>query len=93
MHEVRAVSNAEMEAYRAMVSKLAWRYNGHCGAEYDDLFQEGWFTVFLVLRKGIYPSKDFVAKRMRRWVSKCRQEGLTNGVPENLTEEESALFS
>ena len=92
MADVRSVSNSEVAAYQELVSSLAWRYNGHCGAEYDDLFQEGMLVVLLALRKGAFPSRDVIAKRMSRWVSRCRTEGM-GGYSENLTEEENALFS
>lgn len=73
--ETRPISNADVEAYWDMVASLARRYNGHCGAEYDDLFQEGMLVVLVCIKRDTYPSKDHIAHRMRRWVSKCRQEG------------------
>lgn len=86
------VTNERVAAYQELVASLARRYNGHHQAEYDDLFQEGMVAVFQALSGGSYPSKDIVAKRMRRWVSTCARHGTTGHRLEGDEFYESSVF-
>lgn len=72
-----SVSNEALAAYTPLCHYLGKRYDTLHGAEYDDLFQEGWLSCFLALRIGGRPSQDVVAKVMLRWVNKCAQHGVS----------------
>lgn len=85
-----AVTDEQVAAYRDLVASLARRYNGHHQAEYDDLFQEGQIAVLQALAKGSLPSKDIVAKRMRRWVTVCARHGITGYNTNDTTGKEEA---
>jgi len=85
------VTNEQVAAYQELVASLARRYHGHHQAEYDDLYQEGMVAIFQALAKGDLPSKDIVAKRMRRWVTKCARHGIS-GYTERNDDEGSTLL-
>lgn len=70
------VTSEDVEAYSGLIEGLARRITGYAGAEYDDLVQEGYISVFLTLRRGIRPSPQVVRGRMIDWTRYLRR--LTN---------------
>lgn len=86
---LNVVTDEQLSAYQGMVSQLARRYHGLFGAEYDDLFQEGWEQCFDALRNSQFPSKELVAKRMTRWVNRCANHWMSM----EKTDEENSLLS
>lgn len=69
----RAVTSEEVAAYRQLVEKLARRYVGSAGAEFDDLVQEGLISVWEALRRNNNPSAEVVQYAMRMWVRFLRR--------------------
>lgn len=74
-----AVTSEEVAAYLPLVEKHARIFDGHGGAEYDDLVQEGWLRVFLLLRDEKPVSRTAVKNAMRDWVRKCYRRGFADG--------------
>jgi DNA-directed RNA polymerase specialized sigma24 family protein len=68
---MRAVSDAEMASYLPRVERQARRFAGLSGAEFDDLVQEGWEKVFLLLREDLEVSNTAIKNVMRDWLRKC----------------------
>lgn len=63
-----AVASAQVAPYSDLVSDLTRPFIGRFSAEYDDLYQEGMFSVFKALAKGELPSKELIVGAMRNWV-------------------------
>jgi len=76
---VRDVSNEDIAAYRPLCRKLAHRYEGVGGAEFDDLEQEGLIAVWQLLRRGFPVSTKAVEDRLRDWIRICRRQGFAYG--------------
>jgi DNA-directed RNA polymerase specialized sigma24 family protein len=77
---VGAVSSETVAAHKPRVESLAWRFVGLGGAEFDDLVQEGWIKVWLLLQEeddpAYIPSNLVIENAMKDWVRKCRRQGL-----------------
>ena len=57
-----------MRAWRPRCERMAQKLVGRNGAEFDDLVQEGWISVWRALEKGVQPSALIVERRMRAYV-------------------------
>lgn len=62
------VTSAQVASYEAACEALARQFVGRHGAEHDDLVQEGRIFVWQSLARGICPSADMIANRMRDYV-------------------------
>lgn len=66
------------------VARLARRFNGLEGAEYDDLYQEGSIAVLLALREDRRPSDRDIKSAMLMWTRRCarwrRQEPMSEAM-------------
>lgn len=71
------VTDGDIERYKPMVTKMAKRLSGLRGAEYDDLVQEGYISVWLAYRDGHTPSQIVCRNRMRNWVRLCARRGFS----------------
>lgn len=65
--------NAQVSAYAGICATIADRYSRgsqarRCGAEFDDLYQEGLISVWQALERGVTPSADLIEFRMRDWM-------------------------
>jgi DNA-directed RNA polymerase specialized sigma24 family protein len=76
---MREVTSAEVAEYLPLVNSYARRFHGKGGAEYDDLVQEGWLKVFLLLRDDKPVSRTAIKNAMRDWVRFCYRHGHSNG--------------
>ena len=65
-----------MAEYLPRVERLARRFNGVAGAEFDDLVQEGLLKVFLLLRDDETVSNTSIKNAMRDWVRVCGRKGF-----------------
>lgn len=72
-----AVTDEAVAAYSGIVKRIATRYVGIANAEYDDLFQEGWISVWQALSRGLTPSREVIEGRMVDWTRFLRR--LENG--------------
>lgn len=70
---MRAVSDEEMASYLPRVESLARKCAGLSGAEFDDLVQEGWLKVFLLLREDEPVSSTAIKNAMRDWLRRCER--------------------
>ena len=68
-------------SYLPTVKRLAWKYTGSYGAEYDDLVQEGMIAVWNSIRKDHEPMGVYIQWRMKNWVSFVQKQksGFTDG--------------
>lgn len=69
----RVVADAELAAYSPLVKKLARKYTGRSGAEWDDLVQEGMISVWEALRRSNIPSRLVIQYAMQQWVRFLRR--------------------
>ena len=60
--------NGQIAGYRDLVESLAHKFVGRNDAEYDDLVQEGFISVWLALEKGVTPAAHLIEARMLDWV-------------------------
>lgn len=68
------VSEAEAVAeHLPRVARLARRFNGYQGAEYDDLYQEGSIAVLLALREDREPYEHEIKEAMIQWTRRCER--------------------
>jgi DNA-directed RNA polymerase specialized sigma24 family protein len=74
--EEASVSSEAVAEYKPLVEGMARRFSGVAGAEFDDLVQEGYLKVFLLLRDGKMVSKTAVKNAMRDWVRVCGRKGF-----------------
>lgn len=68
-------------AYLPIVKKLAWKYTGSYGAEYEDLVQEGMIAVWNSVKRENEPMQVYIQWRMRNWVTFTQKQkaGQTDG--------------
>lgn len=64
--------NDQVGVYTGLVESLARKLAAgpraaQVGAEYDDLMQEGYISVWQALQRGVTPSAEMVENRMRDW--------------------------
>lgn len=76
------VSNEAVAEHLSRVQRLARRFNGVAGAEYDDLVQEGLLKVFLLIRDDQPVSNTAIKNAMRDWVRVCGRRGFAYPVVE-----------
>jgi DNA-directed RNA polymerase specialized sigma24 family protein len=70
---VRSVSSDELASYLPRVESLAKRFAGLSGSEFDDLVQEGWLKVLLLLMEDEPVSNTAIKNAMRDWLRKCER--------------------
>jgi DNA-directed RNA polymerase specialized sigma24 family protein len=74
--ELRGVSSDDVRPFTKLVERVAHRYHGVRGAEYDDLYQEGMVAVCFAITYGFIPDEDDVKDRVRSWVRHVSREGM-----------------
>ena len=80
--EEAEVSSEAVAEYLPRIERFARIFNGHGGAEYDDLRQEGLLKVFLLLRDGDPVTNTAIKNVMRNWVRFCYRKGFAETLPE-----------
>src|SRR5437870_11071938 len=74
--ETATVTSDDMAAWWPLFEKVAHKYNGFRGAEFDDLVQEQAETAWLGLERGIYPTEDFLSLICLAWIRFVSHRGL-----------------
>lgn len=69
------VCDEQILEYAGLCARIARRYDGIRGAEFDDLEQEGRIAVWLRLSYGETPVEDDVILRCHSWVKFVSREG------------------
>ena len=68
------VTDNQVRVHEATCKRLARRYVGRAGAEFDDLVQEGRIAVFLSLQDGIEPTASYIDFYMKGYVKQLRRQ-------------------
>ena len=87
------VTSSTIAEWWPLFEKVARKYDGFRGAEFDDLVQEQAETAWLGLEKGIFPTADFLGIICLAWVRFISHAGIVYEdhpyVPWTLHEEEA----
>jgi len=75
---VATVTDYEVAEWRPLIDKRATHYAGIGETEFDDLVQEAWLKVWLLLEEGIYPTQEIIDHAMIDYIRYWSRHGRTN---------------